>query len=172
MFERFTHEARIAVVGAQEVARARGTRQITTTHLLVALLSPGAATTDAVNESGGDVEALTRTAEHGELDGQALSAVGVDLEQVTARTEEVFGPGALARAGRSPKHLPFRRESKKALELALREAVRLQERTITARHLLLGLIRAECDGRTALVRAGADLAALRTALEQPGAQSA
>ncbi|WP_147918111.1 Clp protease N-terminal domain-containing protein [Ruania zhangjianzhongii] len=172
MFERFTYEARIAVVGAQEVARARGARQITTTHLLVALLSPGAETTAAVTAAGGDVEALTRPGEHGELDSHALSAVGVDLEQVTARAEEVFGPGALARAGRSPKHLPFRREAKKALELALREAVRLQERTITGRHLLLGLIRAECDGRTALVGAGTDLPGLRAALEQPRAQSA
>ena len=172
MFERFTHEARIAVVGAQEVARARGARQITSTHLLVALLSPGAATTDAVNESGGDVKALTRTAEHGELDGQALSAVGVDLEQVRATTEEVFGPGALDRVARPPRHLPFDREAKKALKLALREAIRLQERTITSRHVLLGLTRADCSARGALVRAGADVAALRTDLEQTGAQSA
>ena len=172
MFERFTHEARTAVVGAQEVARARGAKQVTTTHLLIALLSPGTKITAAVDGAGGDVETLTRTAEHGELDGQALSAVGVDLEQVTARAEEVFGPGALARAGRSPRHLPFDRETKKALELALREAIRLQERTITGRHLLLGLVRAECSARAALVRAGADLALLRTALEQPRAQSA
>lgn len=172
MFERFTRPARAAVVGAQEVARARGARQITTTHLLLALLTPGAETTDAVSVAGGDIEALTGPLEHGELDAEALSAVGVDLEQITARAERVFGSGALARAGRSPKHLPFDREAKKALELALREAVRLKERAITGRHLLLGLIRAECAARTALARAGTDLAALRAALERPGAQTA
>ncbi|HIZ38199.1 MAG TPA: hypothetical protein H9815_20670 [Candidatus Ruania gallistercoris] len=172
MFEKFTYEARVAVVGAQEVARARGARQIGTIHLLIALLSPGSAATDAVSDAGAAIETLTAPGEHGELDADALSAVGVDLDRVTARAEEVFGPGALARAGRSPKHLPFDREAKKSLQLALREAIRLQQRSITGRHLLLGLIRAECAARTALVRAGADLAVLRPDLEQPGAQSA
>lgn len=172
MFEKFTHEARAAVVGAQEVARARGAQQISTTHVLLALLSPTGAMATAVRDAGGDTAALTQHTERGELDAEALSAVGVDLEQVTARAEQVFGPGALARAGRSPKHLPFEREAKQALELALREAIRLHERTIEQRHLLLGLIRAESGARTALLHAGTDLAVLRANLEAPGAQSA
>ena len=172
MFERFTREARAAVIGAQEVAQARGARQITSTHLLHALLSPDTALTLAIRRAGGDLEALSRTTEHGDLDQEALSAVGVDLEQVRATTEEVFGPGALDRVARAPRHLPFDREAKKALKLALREAIRLQERTITSRHVMLGLTRADCSARGALVRAGADVAVLRTDLGQPGAQSA
>ena len=172
MFERFTRQARAAVVGAQEVARARGARRIGSTHLLLATLRPGADVAPAVRTAGGNVETLTARTEHGELDAEALSAVGVDLDQVTARAEQVFGPGALSRAGRSPKHLPFDREAKKALELALREAVRLQDRSITEHHLVLGLIRAECSARTALVDAGVDLVLLRSTLERPGAQSA
>jgi ATP-dependent Clp protease ATP-binding subunit ClpA len=54
----------------------------------------------------------------------------------------------------------------KSLELALREAVRLHSRDIDETHLLLGVLR---DGRTpgarALSDAGADVPALRTALE-------
>lgn len=171
MFERFTREARAAVVGAQEEARTRGARQIETTHLLAALLR-SSATTDAVAAAGGDVQALVRTPDHGDLDAEALSAVGVDLDAVTAQAEKTFGPGALARSARSPKHLPFAREAKKALELALREAIRLQDRSIESRHLLLAVLRAECSARELLVRHGTDLTMLRTALERPQARPA
>ncbi len=172
MFEKFTREARAAVVEAQEVARDRAARQIDTTHLLAAVLLSSPAAARAVAGAGGDVAALTHAPAHGDLDAEALSAVGVDLAAVMARADQVFGPGALARAGRSPKHLPFTREAKKALELALRETIRVQERTIGCRHLLLGLLRAECPARAALVAHGTDLAALRTALERPQRRSA
>jgi ATP-dependent Clp protease ATP-binding subunit ClpA len=64
---------------------------------------------------------------------------------------------------------------KKALELALREAIRLKHRTIDGRHLVLGMLRAECPARGSLVSAGVDPARLRAALEtqgSPGAKSA
>ncbi|WP_277050256.1 Clp protease N-terminal domain-containing protein [Ruania albidiflava] len=171
MFEKFTREARAAVIGAQEEARMSGARQIDTTHLLTALLRDSQ-TASTVTAAGGDVPALTSSTDHGGLDAEALSAVGVDLTEVSAKAEEVFGPGALSRAARPPKHLPFTREAKKSLKLALREAIRLQERTIGNRHLLLGLVRAECPARTALLAHGTDLAALRTALEPPQTRSA
>ena len=42
MFERFTKDARSAVVGTQEVARETGSRSIDTRHLLVVLAeNPG-----------------------------------------------------------------------------------------------------------------------------------
>ena len=82
-------------------------------------------------------------------------------------TDAVFGPGALDRAGRRPgSHIPFSADAKKALELSLREAIRLKERSIRSGHLLLGILRAGSPGRALLENAGVDADALRQALEQ------
>jgi hypothetical protein len=80
---------------------------------------------------------------------------------VIQRIEERFGPGALDQppprrgrrrllrrgrrgCGSSPTgHLPFTKRSKKALELALREALAAGSKEITLGHLVLGLMRTE-----------------------------
>jgi len=81
--------------------------------------------------------------------------------------DAVFGAGALERAGRtSGGHIPFTPDAKQALELALREAVRLKQRTIHSGHLLLGVLRAQGPGRALLLHTGVDTEALRTALEE------
>ena len=53
------------------------------------------------------------------LDAEALAAIGIDLEEVNRRAENVFGPGALTTTRKSKKHIPFARDAKKAIELAL-----------------------------------------------------
>jgi ATP-dependent Clp protease ATP-binding subunit ClpA len=99
------------------------------------------------------------------LDRGALAAVGIDLDEVTRRTEATFGEGALTRAGRilrgRRKHIPFTSDAKKALELALREAIRLGSKEIHGGHLLLGLTRAESPARRVLTDAGADVERVR-----------
>ncbi|MFI9487640.1 Clp protease N-terminal domain-containing protein [Promicromonospora sp. NPDC052451] len=180
MFERFTKDARAAVVDAQQVARDAHSEQIDTRHLLVALASaPGPART-ALSDGGVDVGGLvdrTRAdiAAGDELDPGALAAVGIDLDEVTRRTEETFGEGALARAGRvlrgRRKHIPFTPDAKKSLELALREAIRLGSKEIHGGHLLLGLTRADSPARRVLVDAGADVDQVRQRAEG-GAQAA
>ncbi|AEG43545.1 Clp protease N-terminal domain-containing protein [Isoptericola variabilis] len=104
-----------------------------------------------------------------------LRSVGVDVEAVRARAEATFGPGALDRGPhrrrRRRRHRwPFTADAKKALELSLREAVRLGDRHIEGAHVLLGMLRAECPaGRVlepALHDAGTDVPALRTAVER------
>jgi ATP-dependent Clp protease ATP-binding subunit ClpA len=99
------------------------------------------------------------------LDAGALATLGIDLDEVRRATEASFGPGALDARGRGTArsgHIPFGRSAKKALELGLREAVRLKQHHIGTGHLLLGLLR---DGggpaARALTGAGVDLAALR-----------
>jgi len=69
--------------------------------------------------------------------------------------------------GTSSAHLPFSPAAKKALELALREALRLGDGWIGPEHLTLGLIRSG-DGAAAVLldRLGVDLAAVRRDLEQ------
>ncbi|MFC8600267.1 Clp protease N-terminal domain-containing protein, partial [Isoptericola sp. NPDC057191] len=171
MFERFTKDARAVVVGAQEVAVELRTDTIDTRHLVVSLTrrdATAAAALRAVGLDPADVEARCRRAVEAEdsLDGAALAAVGVDLAEVRRRTDEVFGRGALDRAGkprRQRSHHPFAPDAKKALELALREAVRLGDKGIDEGHLLLGVLRADCPGgrvlESALHDAGSDVPA-------------
>jgi ATP-dependent Clp protease ATP-binding subunit ClpA len=179
MFERFTRDAREAVVGAQQVARETRSATIDTRHLLVSLVDGGGPVPDMLRSAGlrpDDVSARARRSlTSGEpLDADALAAVGVDLAEVRRQTDQVFGAGALDRAGRRPSrrggHVPFARDAKKALELALREAVRLHDKGIGTRHLLLGLLRADTPGgrvlETALHDAGTDVPALRAAVER------
>jgi ATP-dependent Clp protease ATP-binding subunit ClpA len=171
MFERFTKDARAAVVGAQEVARETGTRSIDTRHLLVVLAENPGPARRALQTVGADVRAVAATARAelraGGIDGDALAGIGIDLDAVRAQADAVFGPDALELAGRAPGgHIPFTPDAKKALELALREAIRLKHRSIRAGHLLLGILRAESPGRALLLQAGVDTDALREALEE------
>lgn len=177
MFERFTQDARTAVVDAQQVARTAHSDQIDSRHLLVALAERAGPARAALHGSGVDVAGLAErtraTIEAGDaLDRDALAAVGIDLDEVTRRTEATFGAGALARAGRAlrgrRRHIPFTPDAKKALELALREAVRLGDKEIDGGHLLLGLTRAESPARAVLTDAGADLERVRHLAEGAG----
>jgi hypothetical protein len=109
-----------------------------------------------------------------DLDPEALASLGIDLDAMRARAEEVFGPGALDvpvlaenRRGRT-RRARFTPDAKKALELALREAVRLHDRQITSAHLLLGVLRdSDSPAVRTLTAAGADVDALRASAEAP-----
>ena len=103
----------------------------------------------------------------GGLDGDALAGLGIDLDAVRRQADAVFGPDSLERAGRTRGgHIPFTPDAKKALELALREAIRLKQKRIHTGHLMLGILRAESPGQALLLRAQVDTDALRTALEE------
>jgi ATP-dependent Clp protease ATP-binding subunit ClpA len=172
MFERFTEPARTVVTDAQEEARGLGHGWIGTEHLLIAVLrtpeESGAATLAAQGLTAQACREAVREVVAGDDDGlgprdaEALQAFGIDLEEVRRRTEETFGPGALdathpaepaARRGmpfrRRRKetgrtgHVPFTPRAKKALELALREAVALRDRHIGVEHLVLALLRSD-----------------------------
>ncbi|MDQ1286668.1 MAG: hypothetical protein QG622_233 [Actinomycetota bacterium] len=82
---------------------------------------------------------------------------------------------ALLRACGSPRgaHVPFSPGAKKALELSLREALRLGDRSIDVDHLLLGLLRAG-DTAAAVIfsRLGVALGDVRIALEAHHRRSA
>ena len=168
MFERFTDRARGAVVLAQEEARLLRHGFIGTEHLLLGVLrDDGCAGARALQPLGIELEATRSdirdlvgrgpSAPLGASDAEALDTIGIDLDEVRRRVEETFGEGALerrvrpGRRGRSrggnatPGHIPFTPRGKKALELSLREALRLGHRHIGTEHLLLGLVRVD-DG--------------------------
>ena len=135
VFERFTDRARGVVVLAQEEARLLNHNYIGTEHLLLGLIHEG--------------EGIAAT---------ALQRLGLSLDMVRSRVEEIIGHGGSSPSG----HIPFTPRAKKVLELSLREALQLGHNYIGTEHLLLGLIR-EGEGVAAQVLAqlGLDLALVR-----------
>src|ERR1700756_3445098 len=88
MFERFTRQARVAVVLAQEEARELRTREVAPQHLLLGILQ--AAGNDLSAALGGYgltadvvrarlIEAAPKTDESLDEDAEALRAIGIDL---------------------------------------------------------------------------------------------
>ena len=141
MFERFTDEARQAVVRAQEEARGLHATRVEPVHLLLALTRDTGRGGSALAAAGVDHPTLHAGLTPDALDADVLAAVGVDLAQVRATTEAVFGPGALDRGRRSVSgHMPFAEGSRRALEESLRAAVRRRERRLDTGHLLLGVL--------------------------------
>ena len=168
MFERFTFEARQTVVGAQHEARRLHSGRIGTEHLLLALLiqpTPSAAVLTRHGLGRDEVaEAVRRYVGDGDLDAEALTALGIDLDAVRSTVEASFGPGALDRPSGSKVggHIPFTPRAKKVLELSLREAIAMKSKTIADGHIALGLLR-EGEGLAMKVLAdrGVDTVELR-----------
>ncbi|MFF3865667.1 Clp protease N-terminal domain-containing protein [Micromonospora sp. NPDC001898] len=116
VFDNFTPRARNVVIAAQEVARAAGNAEIRPEHLVLGLL--------------------------GEPDGLAARAVvaqGVPLE----RLREAATAALPAPTDTLPALIPFDPGAKKALELTVREALRLGHQHVGTEHILLGLLEVE-----------------------------
>jgi ATP-dependent Clp protease ATP-binding subunit ClpA len=189
MFERFTEPARNVVVHAQHEVRQLRHPYIGTEHLLLGLLDDadggaGVLLHDAGLTRERAVAAINRllgpiaTEAFGEDDAAALQEIGIDLDAVRAKVEEVFGPGALQAPEPDPSerrrgllrrkpssmagHIPFSARAKKVLELSLREALALHHNFIGTEHILLGILR-ENGGLAAkvLAEAGVDFEGLR-----------
>jgi ATP-dependent Clp protease ATP-binding subunit ClpC len=136
VFEKFTDRARRVVVRAQEEARALNHDFIGTEHILLGLVGEGQG-----------------------LAAKALESLGIRLETVRERVEDIVPPGQVeVRTG----HIPFTPRAKKVLELSLSEAKLLGHRYIGTEHILLGLLR-EGEGVAAqvLTGLGADLDGVR-----------
>ena len=156
MFERFTDEARQAIVLAQEEAAALHHGWIGTEHLLLGVLRTDGEGARLLKAFGVELavvrEDVVRIIGRGEedIDRDALATLGIDLDAVRERVEKAFGPGALSRrercrGGSFGGHVPFTARAKKALELTLREGLALGAGGLRAEHLVLALLR-EGDG--------------------------
>jgi len=146
-FQRFHSDTRRAVVRAQEEARKLHAERVGSDHLLLGLLdqSDGVARRILARHGLTYLSAYELVKRNG-LDAQALEAIGIDLALVRDKLEAAFGPGVLD--GPGPRgRVAFSPGAKKALELSLREAIRLKHDHIDDSHLLLALIRE--DGRAA-----------------------
>jgi ATP-dependent Clp protease ATP-binding subunit ClpC len=135
MFELFTERARQVVVLAQVEARALDHDYIGTEHLVIGVLAE----------------------EHG-IGARALASLEIGLADVRARVVEIVGTGSEP----SPSQLPFTPRAKRVLELAVREALSRDHRSIGTEHILLALVR-EHEGVAAIVlrELGGDAEAVR-----------
>ena len=113
MFERFTDRARHVIVLAQEEARRLRHDYIGTEHLLLGLL----------REQDG-------------IAARVLDSLGITVEEVRAQVVRIVGQGA---GDDAAGQIPLTPRAKKAMELALREALSLGHNYIGTEHILLGL---------------------------------
>jgi hypothetical protein len=115
MFERFTVEARTVVVHAQEHARRLGHRYVGCEHLLLAMTSTDQPVGAVLREQGITPDRVEQeivrlvglgggSGFFGDLDRDALSAIGIDLDAVRTRVEASFGSGALSEANNAVHH--------------------------------------------------------------------
>ncbi|MET8574631.1 Clp protease N-terminal domain-containing protein [Streptomyces sp. NPDC005012] len=153
MFERFTKDARDVVTGAVEHAERAGAERVDEGHLLLAVLdrtgSRGSFALAALGLAGkreAVAESLAAARRRGGLtgaDAEALSGLGIDLDEIVSRVEATHGAGALAGRRRGARgrfgHRPFTRGAKGVLEDSLRAALAHRERRIGDEHLLLAL---------------------------------
>lgn len=129
---RWSDDAGLVLKATKDEARALGHDHVGTEHLLLGLTT-------------GDGIAA-----------RALGRLGVDHDAVRGHVEEILGVGADPGSGRAP----FTPRTKKILELAVREAIRLKDDRVRSEHVLLALIR-EGQGVAAQIlvqRMGVDLA--------------
>src|SRR5215475_8689040 len=124
VFGRFTDRARSVTVAAQKEARQAGHNYIASEHILLGLL----------HEPEG-------------MGAKAITALGVPLKGVRKAIVAGLGPASVNAIG---EHIPFTPESKKVLELAIRDALRLGHDYVGTEHILLGVLSVE-DGLGARV---------------------
>lgn len=139
LYGRFTPRARSAVVLAQGAARDCGHQEVGTEHVLLGIL---------------DVP--------DNLAIKVLADLDIDRDDLRA---EVAASMAPAGGDQAVPHLPFSAQSKRALELATKEAVGLGHNYLGCEHLLLGVLATEDGlGSKVLRRLGAELRTTRRAV--------
>ena len=114
---RWSDEAGLVLKGAVDEARVLGHNHVGTEHLLLALIAGGG------------------------LAAEALRRLDVDHDVVRSHVEEIIGLGD----AKDSAHRPFTPRTKKAIEIAAREAIRLSADRVRTEHLLLAVVR-EGDG--------------------------
>lgn len=180
MFERFTRHARVTVVLAHEDARELGAREVGPPHLLLGVLRAAGHELSAVLSGCGLtadvvwarlVDASSTADESFDEDADVLRAIGIDLQAVRDALARTFGANAfdqaLSRSGRRRRlrrRVPFTRPAKKALELALREALAHKDNAIGCEHIMLGILRGGDKEAIEVITEHVDAAQLRAAV--------
>lgn len=124
-FERFTKDARAAVLAAREEARAAGHATIEAEHLLLAL------------SSRPDLQALGLDHE------QLLDALAAEEERSLAAVGVAAGEETAPMGTRTPRDPQFATSAKLALHRAVAAAAKRGDRRLDAGHVLLGVLAAQ-----------------------------
>jgi ATP-dependent Clp protease ATP-binding subunit ClpC len=135
IFNRFTRETRACVKAAVEEARMLGHDSVGDEDLLLGILRTDEGMgAEALASLGVTLEGAREESE--QMLSDALTSIGISLEQVRREAGDAFEM-------RVPddRRIPFSPRAKKALEQALREAVRLRDNRIGTEHVLLGILR-------------------------------
>lgn len=180
MFERFSRNARVSVVLAQEEARELEADEIRPEHLLVGVLQSAGRELSRVLADHGLTAELVRERlttedsprdESFDEDAEALRSIDIDLRAVRESVDRTFGEGtydnALRKSGRRRRrrgHIPFTKPAKKALELSLREALAHKDSIIGCEHILLGILRGGDKFTLGLITEHVDSHQLRAAV--------
>ena len=114
MFERFSEEARVTVHNSKHEADHLGHPRVDTEHILLALTNNLA----LINQFFEDIS-------------------------VIAIRDEIFARAPRMQAPAFPRDIPTTKAALQALDYAVEEADKLQERQVANRHILLGLLRLE-----------------------------
>jgi hypothetical protein len=117
-FDRFTPRARNVVMAAHDAGKEAGNAEIVAVHLVLGLL-----------------------AEPGAVAGNAITTLGVTLDAVREAAEAALPPAV----DDPPTLVPYGEETRKVLEVTLREALRLGHNYIGTEHILLALLEVEGD---------------------------
>jgi hypothetical protein len=163
-----TQDARAVAMRAYEHALRLGHRYLGGEHFLLSLASSGEPAGVVLRERGVSPERveeqvvrLAGDSLFGDLDRDALTAIGVDVDAVRARVEASLGPGALTRAARAAHRgprlprlnprpvsgaerdgyfLPHAPDVEQGRRNASREAQARRDTRIGVEHLALGLL--------------------------------
>ena len=191
MLERFTPRARMSVKDAVDTARSGGAPAVGEEHLLAALLAQPDSTAVALLTRAGlgpdrhaellaECREIRRRGGIGREDAEALRGLGIEVDRIIDRVEEIWGENALLepvpaqpsgrgrwrRTPAAPNRLPWRPEVRKVLEAAVREAQDQRADAIGTGHLLLALVTAQGVTRDVLTAHGLTPLTLR-ALQRP-----
>jgi ATP-dependent Clp protease ATP-binding subunit ClpA len=180
---KFRPSAGAVIADALERARAEGTGRIGEEHLFAALLG-NPDTRPLLGRVGGPEGAAAVWAEVREArrrggltaaEREALTGLGIDLDEVVARAEARLGAGALgttraaARRGRRASIAP---EAVAVLNAAQRHKAARGDRGLSARHLVLGLVTRPGLFADALAARGITVASVLAAMDGDGPQAA
>lgn len=145
IFTRFTREARRCVAAAPEEARLLGHDSVGDEDLLLGILQCRDTLSAGVLRGAG-VYVETVREESGRMMSDSLASIGISFEDIRRETGDSFDMKLP-----EDRKIPFSPGAKKALEQSLREALELNDNSLTPEHLLLAILREEDGTATRLL---------------------
>jgi ATP-dependent Clp protease ATP-binding subunit ClpC len=170
VYDRFTELARRALVASRDAAASLGHDVIGTEHLLLGVAQTAGTASEVLRAQGlelGQIRAEVArqsTATTGRNPKDALSTLGIDIDEIQRRADETFGPGAL----KYPRP-PFSLDAKQVVKESLLQATAAGQQHIDTEHLLLALLVSGGTAVSALTALGTDPEQLRRSILERGA---